>query len=161
MDEVSAALVAIGVVLIAVFVPTTFLTGITGEFYRQFAVTIASSTVISLLLSLTLSPALAALLLKPRSDHRAETGVMGSLHRAGDRFNDAFGRLSEWYAGFTRRITQAPKRALTVYGGLVALTVGASSGRRRPASSRRRTRAMRWPRSSFRPEARSNAPTRC
>ncbi|WP_294121293.1 multidrug efflux RND transporter permease subunit [Sphingomonas sp.] len=123
MDEVSAALVAIGVVLIAVFVPTTFLTGITGEFYRQFAVTIAASTVISLLLSLTLSPALAALLLKPRSDHRAETGVMGALHRAGDKFNEAFGRLSEWYAGFTRRITHAPKRALTVYGGLVALTL--------------------------------------
>ena len=123
MDEVSAALVAIGVVLIAVFVPTTFLTGITGEFYRQFAVTIASSTVISLLLSLTLSPALAALLLKPRSDHRSETGAMGALHRAGDRFNDAFGRLSEWYAGFTRRITHAPKRALTIYGGLVALTL--------------------------------------
>ena len=123
MDEVSAALVAIGVVLIAVFVPTTFLTGITGEFYRQFAVTIASSTVISLLLSLTLSPALAALLLKPRSDHRSETGAMGALHRAGDRFNDAFGRLSEWYAGFTRRITHKPKRALTIYGGLVALTL--------------------------------------
>jgi hydrophobe/amphiphile efflux-1 (HAE1) family protein len=125
MDEVSAALVAIGVVLIAVFVPTTFLTGITGEFYRQFAVTIASSTVISLLLSLTLSPALAALLLKPRSDHRAETGVVGLLHRAGDRFNERFGRLSEWYAGFTKRITHAPKRALTIYGGLVALTVAA------------------------------------
>jgi hydrophobe/amphiphile efflux-1 (HAE1) family protein len=123
MDEVSAALVAIGVVLIAVFVPTTFLTGITGEFYRQFAVTIASSTVISLLLSLTLSPALAAMLLKPKSDHRAETGAMGALHRAGDRFNDAFDRLSEWYGGFTRRITHAPKRALTVYGGLVALTL--------------------------------------
>ena len=123
MDEVSAALVAIGVVLIAVFVPTTFLTGITGEFYRQFAVTIASSTVISLLLSLTLSPALAALLLKPRSEHRSETGAMGALHRAGDRFNDAFGRLSEWYAGFTRRITHKPKRALTIYGGLVALTL--------------------------------------
>jgi len=123
MDEVSAALVAIGVVLCAVFIPTTFLTGITGEFYRQFAVTIASSTIISLLLSLTLSPALAALLLKPKSNHRAETGVMGVVHRAGDRFNDAFARLSEWYGGFTRRTTRAPKRALTVYGGLVALTV--------------------------------------
>ncbi|HET6940897.1 MAG TPA: efflux RND transporter permease subunit, partial [Sphingomicrobium sp.] len=62
MDEVSSALVAIVLVLCAVFVPVTFLTGITGEFYRQFAVTIASSTVISLLLSLTLSPALAAML---------------------------------------------------------------------------------------------------
>ena len=60
MDEVSTALVAIVLVLCAVFVPVTFLTGITGEFYRQFAVTIAASTIISLLLSLTLSPALAA-----------------------------------------------------------------------------------------------------
>jgi hydrophobe/amphiphile efflux-1 (HAE1) family protein len=48
---------------------------------------------------------------------------MGVLHRAGDHFNERFGALSEWYAGFTRRITHAPKRALTVYGGLVALTV--------------------------------------
>jgi hydrophobe/amphiphile efflux-1 (HAE1) family protein len=123
MDEVSAALVAIVLVLCAVFVPTTFLTGITGEFYRQFAVTIASSTIISLLLSLTLSPALAARLLRPRSDHRAEHGVMGVVHRAGDRFNEGFARLSEWYGRFTRGITRAPKRALTFYGGLVALTL--------------------------------------
>src|SRR5512139_1952045 len=77
MDEVSAALVAIVLVLCAVFVPVTFLTGITGEFYRQFAVTISAATIISLILSLTLSPAVAALLLKPKSDHRAETGLMG------------------------------------------------------------------------------------
>jgi hydrophobe/amphiphile efflux-1 (HAE1) family protein len=123
MDEVSAALVAIALVLVAVFVPTTFLTGITGQFYRQFAVTIAASTVISLLLSLTLSPALAARLSKPKSDHRAESGAMGMLHRAGDRFNATFGRLSEWYGGFTRRIAGAPKRALVAYGGLIALTL--------------------------------------
>ena len=123
MDEVSAALVAIVLVLCAVFVPTTFLTGITGEFYRQFAVTIASSTIISLLLSLTLSPALAARLLKPKSDHRAEAGVMGVVHRAGDRFNEGFTRLSEWYGGFSRRIAGAPKRALTAYSGLIVLTI--------------------------------------
>jgi hydrophobe/amphiphile efflux-1 (HAE1) family protein len=123
MDEVSAALVAIALVLVAVFVPTTFLTGITGQFYRQFAVTIASSTLISLLLSLTLSPALAARLLKPKSDHRAESGVMGVLHRAGGRFNETFGRLSEWYGHFTRRIAGAPKRALAAYGGLIAVTL--------------------------------------
>jgi len=123
MDEVSAALVAIVLVLCAVFVPTTFLTGITGEFYRQFAVTIASSTIISLLLSLTLSPALAARLLKPKSDHRAEAGVMGVVHRAGDKFNEGFSRLSEWYGGFTRRIAGAPKRALTAYSGLIILTI--------------------------------------
>ena len=68
MDEVSTALVAIVLVLCAVFVPTMFLTGLSGEFYRQFAVTISSATLISLLLSLTLSPALAALLLKPKSE---------------------------------------------------------------------------------------------
>jgi len=123
MDEVSAALVAIVLVLCAVFIPTTFLTGITGQFYRQFAVTIASSTIISLLLSLTLSPALAARLLKPKSDHRAETGVMGALHRGGDKFNEGFNRLSAWYGRFTRRVTHAPKRSLTIYGGLVALTL--------------------------------------
>ncbi|HET8749582.1 MAG TPA: multidrug efflux RND transporter permease subunit [Sphingomicrobium sp.] len=124
MDEVSTALVAIVLVLCAVFVPVTFLTGITGEFYRQFAVTIAASTVISLLLSLTLSPALAARLLRPRSDHRAESGLMGAIHRAGDRFNLAFGRLSEGYGNFTRRILRRPKRALAIYAGLVGLTLG-------------------------------------
>ena len=124
MDEVSTALVAIVLVLCAVFVPVTFLTGITGEFYRQFAVTIASSTIISLLLSLTLSPALAARLLKPKGDHRAEAGVMGFVHRAGDRFNEGFARVSDWYSSFTRRILRAPKRALAIYTGLVALTVG-------------------------------------
>jgi hydrophobe/amphiphile efflux-1 (HAE1) family protein len=120
---VSAALVAIALVLVAVFVPTTFLTGITGQFYRQFAVTIAASTVISLLLSLTLSPALAARLLKPKGDHRAESGVMGALHRAGDRFNETFGRLSESYGRFTHRVAGAPKRALVAYGGLIAVTL--------------------------------------
>ena len=124
MDEVSAALVAIVLVLCAVFVPVTFLTGITGEFYRQFAVTIAASTIISLLLSLTLSPALAARLLKPRNEHRAEAGVMGLVHRAGDWFNTNFARLSDWYSAFTRRILHAPKRALAIYAGLVGLTVG-------------------------------------
>jgi hydrophobe/amphiphile efflux-1 (HAE1) family protein len=124
MDEVSTALVAIVLVLCAVFVPVTFLTGITGEFYRQFAVTIASSTIISLLLSLTLSPALAARLLKPKSDHRAESGLMGFVHRAGDRFNAGFAQVSEAYGSFTQRILRAPKRALAVYTGLVALTVG-------------------------------------
>src|SRR5215217_8126339 len=124
IDEVSTALVAIVLVLCAVFVPVTFLTGITGEFYRQFAVTIAASTIISLLLSLTLSPALAARLLKPKSEHRAEGGIMGVVHRLGDRFNDGFARVSDWYSNFTRRILDAPKRALAIYTGLVALTVG-------------------------------------
>ncbi len=70
MDEVGAALIAIALVLCAVFVPAGFITGISGQFYRQFALTIAGATIISLLVSLTLSPALCALLLKP-NEHRA------------------------------------------------------------------------------------------
>jgi hydrophobe/amphiphile efflux-1 (HAE1) family protein len=66
MDEVGQALIAIALVLCAVFVPSIFITGISGQFYRQFALTIASATVISLIVSLTLSPAMCALLLKPR-----------------------------------------------------------------------------------------------
>ena len=65
MDEVGGALIAIALVLCAVFIPSAFITGITGQFYRQFALTIAISTVISAFNSLTLSPALAAVLLKP------------------------------------------------------------------------------------------------
>ena len=76
MDEVGGALVAIALVLCAVFIPTAFITGISGAFYRQFALTIAASTVISAIVSLTLSPALAALLLRPHG-HDAEAGRSG------------------------------------------------------------------------------------
>ena len=71
MDEVGAALIAIVLVLCAVFLPTLFLNGLSGAFYHQFAVTISAATMISLLVSLTLSPALAALLLKPHAEDRA------------------------------------------------------------------------------------------
>ena len=66
MDEVSGPVIAIGLVLTAVFVPCAFITGIVGQFFRQFALTIATSTVISAFNSLTLSPALAAILIKRR-----------------------------------------------------------------------------------------------
>src|SRR6185369_4774514 len=68
MDEVGGALIAIALVLVAVFVPTAFITGISGQFYRQFALTIASATVISCMVSLTLSPALAAMVLRTRPE---------------------------------------------------------------------------------------------
>ncbi|MBB4633014.1 efflux RND transporter permease subunit [Sphingosinicella soli] len=124
MDEVSAALVAIVLVLCAVFVPTTFLTGITGEFYRQFAVTIASATIISLVLSLTLSPALAALLLRPKAEVAPASGWRRHAWLAGAWFNRNFDRLSERYGAFTHRLAGAPKRVFAVYGGLV-LAAGA------------------------------------
>ncbi|MBY8822362.1 efflux RND transporter permease subunit [Sphingomonas colocasiae] len=124
MDEVSAALIAIVLVMCAVFVPTTFLTGISGEFYRQFAVTIATATIISLILSLTLSPALAARLLKPKATEAPASGWRRIAFRAGERFNTSFDRLSNWYGGFTQRVAGAPKKMLVTYAGLVVATVG-------------------------------------
>ena len=125
MDEVSGALVAIVLVLCAVFVPTLFLSGITGAFYRQFAVTISTATVISLLLSLTLSPALAALLLRPHvhvpHDAPRWRRVLGG---AADRFNEGFDRLSHGYARLTRRLVQAPLRMMATYAALIAATIG-------------------------------------
>jgi hydrophobe/amphiphile efflux-1 (HAE1) family protein len=122
MDEVSTALVAIVLVLCAVFVPTMFLTGLSGEFYRQFAVTISSATLISLLLSLTLSPALAALLLKPKAAP-ARGGILARLHSAGDWFNRNFDRFSAWYGRVTQRLIANPRKVLLTYGGLIAATL--------------------------------------
>ncbi|HYD13090.1 MAG TPA: multidrug efflux RND transporter permease subunit [Allosphingosinicella sp.] len=124
MDEVSVALVAIVLVLCAVFIPTAFLTGITGEFYRQFAVTISAATLISLLLSLTLSPALAALLPRPKAEAAPGPRWRRLLARAGDRFNAGFERLASWYAAITDRLVRRPKRVLAVYAALVAATFG-------------------------------------
>ena len=124
MDEVGMALIAIVLVLCAVFLPTLFLNGLSGAFYHQFAVTISAATVISLIISLTLSPALAALLLKPHSEDRPGNAVTELLRRAGARFNDVFARFSESYANLTQRLVQAPKRMMAAYAVLIAATVG-------------------------------------
>ncbi len=82
MEEVGGALIAIALVLSAVFVPSAFITGISGQFYRQFALTIAGATVISLIVSLTLSPALCAMLLKPHTEgHQKQNWLMTPLER--------------------------------------------------------------------------------
>ncbi len=78
MDEVGGALIAIALVLSAVFIPAAFISGISGQFYRQFALTIATATVFSLIVSLTLSPAMAALLLKPKHQHGGSAGRRGA-----------------------------------------------------------------------------------
>jgi hydrophobe/amphiphile efflux-1 (HAE1) family protein len=124
MTEVSVALVAIVLVLCAVFIPTVFLTGITGEFYRQFAVTISAATVISLLLSLTLSPALAALLLRPKAEAASGPPWRRLLARGAAIFNAGFERLADWYARTTGKLVRRPKRVLAVYAALVLATVG-------------------------------------
>ncbi|MES2054551.1 MAG: multidrug efflux RND transporter permease subunit [Pseudomonadota bacterium] len=124
MDEVSGALVAIVLVLIAVFIPTVFLTGLSGAFYRQFAVTISTATVISLILSLTLSPALAAILLKPNAQQGEGNRFTQLLRRSADAFNRGFERLSIGYAALTRRLVSAPKKMMTAYAALIAITAG-------------------------------------
>jgi multidrug efflux pump len=125
MDEVGGALVAIALVLCAVFIPTAFITGISGAFYRQFALTIAASTVISLIVSLTLSPALAALLLRPH-DREEKPGLMRTLSRPFNLFfagfNKMFEKLSSGYAGLTRRVLRVSALMLVIYGGLIGLT---------------------------------------
>jgi hydrophobic/amphiphilic exporter-1 (mainly G- bacteria), HAE1 family len=126
MDEVGGALIAIALVLCAVFIPTAFITGLQGSFYRQFAVTIAASTAISAFVSLTLSPALAAILLKPHDSHHKPSGIMGVLGaplRLFFRgFNAAFDWLSRGYAGLSRRLIRLAVLVLVVYGGLIGLT---------------------------------------
>jgi len=122
MDEVGGALIAICLVLVGVFVPAALVSGISGQFFRQFALTITSATVISLLVSLTLSPAVAALILKPHDHHAARRGWRGWIAGAADRFNTGFDKLSGRYSGLVRRLVRMVAVMLVVYAGLLALT---------------------------------------
>jgi multidrug efflux pump len=124
MDEVSGPVIAVGLVLSAVFIPCAFLSGIVGQFFRQFALTIAVSTIISTFNSLTLSPALAALLLRPRNAKRdivtwLVDALLGWLFRS---FNAGFRRATGNYTRFVGRLLRVPAVVLAVYGGLVLLT---------------------------------------
>ena len=126
MREVSGPIIAIALVLIAVFVPLAFITGLTGQFYRQFALTIAISTVISAINSLTLSPALAALLLKSHDAPkdaltRGMDRVLGRFFRA---FNRVFQRGSDAYSGGVKGAISRKAVMLTVYALLAVATVG-------------------------------------
>ena len=106
MDEVGGALISIALTLCAVFVPSAFISGISGLFFQQFAVTIAASTVISCFVSLTLSPALCAVLFKPHDAHAApKRGVGRLITGAFGRFNRGFDWLSDSYG----RLTRAPR----------------------------------------------------
>ncbi|WP_322037471.1 efflux RND transporter permease subunit [Burkholderia cepacia] len=124
MKEVSGPIIAIALVLCAVFVPMAFLSGVTGQFYKQFAVTIAISTVISAINSLTLSPALAAKLLRPHDApqdalSRVLERLFGRLFRAFNRF---FLRSSDRYHGVVGRTFQRRGAVFVVYVGLLAAT---------------------------------------
>jgi hydrophobe/amphiphile efflux-1 (HAE1) family protein len=126
MHEVSGPIIAIGLVLCAVFVPLAFVAGLEGSFYRQFAVTIAISTVISAFNSLTLSPALSAILLRPHGAPkdwltRGMDAVLGGFFRW---FNRVFKRGSEKYSGGVTGIVAKRKTvSLVVYALLLGVTV--------------------------------------
>jgi multidrug efflux pump len=126
MREVSGPIIAISLTLVAVFVPLAFMTCLTGQFYKQFAMTIAISTVISAFNSLTLSPALSALLLRshdapPDALTRGMNRVLGSFFA---RFNRFFGRASEGYGRGVTRVIAHKGRSMGVYVLLLAATAG-------------------------------------
>jgi len=124
MSEVTSPIIATALVLCAVFVPTAFISGLTGQFYRQFAITIAISTVISAFNSLTLSPALCAVLLK---DHNAPKDWFAQvMEKALGWFFRPFNRLFAWsgdqYSAGVGSVLRKSAIALGIYGGLVLLT---------------------------------------
>jgi hydrophobe/amphiphile efflux-1 (HAE1) family protein len=123
MDEVGGALVSIALTLCAVFVPSAFLSGISGQFFRQFAVTIAASTVISCFVSLTLSPALCALLLGAHDPHRAAKGKLPgrALRAAFGLFNRGFEKLSDAYGSLTQRLVRGLVVVVVVYAALIGI----------------------------------------
>ncbi len=129
MDEVGSALIAIALVLCAVFVPSAFITGISGQFYRQFALTIAGATVISLIVSLTLSPAMCALLLRPHVDRPPplwQRPITGFFRL----FNWSFDGLARGYGWLVGHVVRLAVIMLLIYGGILAF--GLNEFRRTP-----------------------------
>lgn len=122
MTEVAGALIATSLVLIAVFVPTAFVPGISGQFYTQFAVTISVSTAISSINSLSLSPALAAVLLRPHDAPKSQNPLAAFGRKLADGFNRGFDRMASAYAslvGLMARRNMVLVGTLMVFGGLI------------------------------------------
>jgi HAE1 family hydrophobic/amphiphilic exporter-1 len=115
MEQVTGPIVATTLILVAVFVPTAFIPGITGRMFQQFALTISVSVVISSFNALTLSPALSALLLRPRTEVR---GPLGSFFRG---FNSAFDRFTNGYVGYCRFFIRRSGLSMGILAGAAAL----------------------------------------
>jgi len=128
MEEVSGPVIAIALILAAVFIPTVFIGGITGRLYQQFAVTIAISVLLSAFNALSLSPALSALLLKPK-DRTRKPGLLGRFFRG---FNRAFTRVTEGYVGISAVLIRKAAVALALLAVISAAAV--LIGRRLPNS---------------------------
>ena len=126
MQEVTGPIIAIALVLIAVFVPLAFITGLTGQFYKQFALTVAISTVISAFNSLTLSPALAAVLLKSHDAPKdaLTRGMDRALGWFFQRFNRAFHRSSDAYSGGVKHVISRRAIVMVGYVALIGVTFG-------------------------------------
>lgn len=124
MDEVSGPIIAISLVLMCVFIPCAFITGITGQFFRQFALTIAAATFFSAVNSLTLSPALAALLLRPKAEQRDPLTLLINLALGWffKLFNSGFNATSNAYARLVGMLLRVSVVVLIAYGGLLFLT---------------------------------------
>ena len=122
MREISAPVIAIALILAAVFVPVGFIPGITGRLYQQFAITIAISVLISAFVALSLTPALCTLLLKPHAEHAENEQPKGLLARGFKKFNDWFGRVTNKYGNGVHR---GIKHARLVVILLVCVVVGA------------------------------------
>jgi hydrophobe/amphiphile efflux-1 (HAE1) family protein len=120
MGQISGALVGVALVLSAVFVPMCFIGGSSGVIYRQFSITIVSAMVLSVLVAITLTPALCATLLKP-----TQAGPKHERGGAFGAFNRLFDRSNTRYVGLVRRILGSPRRTMLIYAVIVALVVAA------------------------------------
>ncbi|MGF1445879.1 MAG: efflux RND transporter permease subunit [Pikeienuella sp.] len=128
MTEVTGALIATSLVMLAVFIPVAAISGITGQFFRQFALTIAAATTISTFVSITLSPALAAMILKPASAPKPREApgvrlILWPVRLFNLAFTWAFERLSDGYAALVRGLVRVVAVMLVIYGGLVAFGI--------------------------------------
>ncbi|AKU93513.1 RND efflux system, inner membrane transporter CmeB [Labilithrix luteola] len=117
MSEVQGPVIAIALILAAVFIPVAFMSGITGRLYQQFALTIAISVLISAFNALTLSPALSALLLRPRKKAR---GPLGKFFAG---FNQVFGKATDGYASINRRLMRKTAIPMVLLAGVAALSL--------------------------------------
>jgi HAE1 family hydrophobic/amphiphilic exporter-1 len=153
MEEVSGPVIAIAVILAAVFVPTAFIPGITGQLYQQFAVTIAISVIISAFNALTLSPALCAMLLKPKVRKAARC-------RSSTTVQPRFGRVTHGYVGVCRVAIHKSFLSMMLPGGRHGAGGLLRQGGSPPASCRTRTRGTSMPASSCPTRRRCSAPVK-